>query len=58
MPPSFVKEQRMKPRHPIRTHAAARGGLCIGTRVVPLPAVSPLAAHRSGSRLGGMSGPI
>jgi hypothetical protein len=58
MTASFVKEQRMKPRHPIRPNAAVRGGPCIGTRAVPLPAVSSLTAHRSGSRLGGMSGPI
>jgi hypothetical protein len=58
MAASFVKEQRMKPRHPIRPNAAVRGGLCIGAGVVPLPAVSPLTAHRSGSRLGGITGPI
>ena len=45
----------MKPLNPIRLHAAPRGGLRLGTWVVPLPAVSTLTAHRAGSRFGGLS---
>jgi hypothetical protein len=48
----------MKPLNPIRLHAALRGGLRIGTRVVPLPGVSALTAHRAGSRFRGMPVPI
>jgi len=48
----------MKPLNPICPHAALRGGLRIGAWVPPLPAVSPLTAHRAGSRFGGLSVPI
>ena len=47
----------MKSLIPIRLHAALRGGLRIGTRVVPLPAVGSPTAHRAGSRFGGMPVP-
>jgi len=47
----------MRPRRPIRLHAALRGGLRIGTRVVPLPAVGSPTTHRAGTRFGGMSVP-
>jgi hypothetical protein len=47
----------MKPLNPIRLHAALRGGLRIGTRVVPLPAVGLPNAHRAGFRNGGLQVP-
>lgn len=47
----------MKPRQPIRLHAALRGGLRIGTRMVPLLAVGLPTTHRASSRFGGMSVP-
>ncbi len=47
----------MKPRQPICLHAALRGGLRIGTRVVPLPAVGSPASHRAGTRFSGLPVP-
>ena len=48
----------MKPRHPIRLHAALRGGPRVGTGVVQWLAVNPQTAHRTGSRFGGLPVPI
>lgn len=47
----------MKPRHPIRPHAASRGGLRIGDWLAALPASGSLTAHRAGSRFGGLPVP-
>ena len=48
----------MKRNHPIRPHAALRGGLRIGTWVVSLPAGHPSIAPTTGSRMGGLPVPI
>lgn len=48
----------MKRNHPIRPHAALRGGLRIGTWVVSLPADRPSITPCSGSRIGGLPVPI
>lgn len=48
----------MKRRHPIRLHAALRGGPRVGAAVMVPLAVNPQTTHRAGSRFGGLPAPI